>query len=518
MNRFAVRCSLLALPLLLAANTWAQQPPATQVTEASSKESVPPAPVAPIATLGQRQLFGTLQVATRSDDARKLLEKSIDQYENYLLEMSASTAHEAAAKDPHFALAFAVWSYETYRSQPAPEALKHAKALAPKATPDEQLLINWMVDVQEGNNLAAIGAMNDLVARFPNDKHVLYLTSEWLYSQQDYERARKMMEKILQIDSTFPPVYNMLGYSYIETGDPDAAKAVSYLERYAVLEPHHPNPQDSLGEVLRHAGDDQGSLEHYAAALKIITNFYSSQIGIADTRTLMGDYAGARTAYDKVSASATNSRDRFHVQFQKALVSFWEGQPEQGRKSLDSLLEQSRRQKDPYAQFEIGFGRAQLSTDPASELEQLSTLEGSLQKPITGMSEPDRNVSLASVLREEARIAAANGNSDRAQEAIAKLERAAAITRDLIVENNYESARGYALFAQGDLANAADELATDPHSPLALQQLALAQEKLGNSAAAESIRTRLKYQRGPTVEWYLTTHATPAPAATAAAQ
>ncbi|MGA2430525.1 MAG: tetratricopeptide repeat protein, partial [Candidatus Acidiferrum sp.] len=507
MNRFAVRCSLLALPLLLAANTWAQQPPATQVTEASSKESVPPAPVAPIATLGQRQLFGTLQVATKSDDARKLLEKSIDQYENYLLEMSASTAHEAAAKDPHFALAFAVWSYETYRSQPAPEALKHAKALAPKATPDEQLLINWMVDVQEGNNLAAIGAMNDLVARFPNDKHVLYLTSEWLYSQQDYERARKMMEKILQIDSTFPPVYNMLGYSYIETGDPDAAKAVSYLERYAVLEPHHPNPQDSLGEVLRHAGDDQGSLEHYAAALKIITNFYSSQIGIADTRTLMGDYAGARTAYDKVSASATNSRDRFHVQFQKALVSFWEGQPEQGRKSLDSLLEQSRRQKDPYAQFEIGFGRAQLSTDPARELEQLSTLEGSLQKPITGMSEPDRNVSLASVLREEARIAAANGNSDRAQEAIAKLERAAAITRDLIVENNYESARGYALFAQGDLANAADELATDPHSPLALQQLALAQEKLGNSAAAESIRTRLKYQRGPTVEWYLTTHA-----------
>jgi predicted Zn-dependent protease len=518
MNRFAVRCSLLAIPLLLAANTWAQQPPATHVTDASSKESVPPAPVAPIATLGQRQLFGTLLVATKSDDARKLLEKSIDQYENYLLEMSVSTAHEAAAKDPHFALAFAVWSYATYRNQPAPDALKHAKALALKATPDEQLLINWMVDVEEGNNLAAIGAMNDLLARFPNDKHVLYLTSEWLYSQQDYERARNMMEKILQIDPNFPPVYNMLGYSYIETGDPDPARAVSYLEHYAALEPHHPNPQDSLGEVLRHAGDDKGSLEHYAAALKIITNFYSSQIGIADTRTLMGDYAGARTAYDKVSASATNSRDRFHVQFQKALISFWEGQPEQGLKTLDSLLVQARRQKDPYAQFEIGFGRAQLTTDSASELEQLRALEASLQKPVIGMSEPDRNISLASVLREEARIASANGNSDSAQEAIAKLERFSAITRDLIVENNYESARGYALVAEGDLANASDELATDPHSPLALQQLALTQEKLGNTTVAESIRARLKYQRAPTVEWYLTTHVTPGPAATTPAQ
>ena len=60
------------------------------------------------------------------------------------------------------------------------------------------------------------------------------------------------------------------------------------------------------------------------------------------------------------------------------------------------------------------------------------------------------------------------------------------------------------MFAQGDFANAADELATDPHSPLALQQLAIAQEKLGNASAAESIRTRLKYQRAPTVEWYLT--------------
>jgi predicted Zn-dependent protease len=504
MNRVTVCRSLLALPLLLAANTCAQQPPASHVTEASSKESVPAA--TPIAPIGQRQLFGSLPVATKSDDARKLLEKAIDQYENVLLEMSVSNAHQAATKDPHFALAFAVWSYAANRTQPNAEALKHAKALASKASPDEQLLVNWLVDVQQGDNLSAIGAMNDLLVRFPNDKHVLYLTSEWLYMQQDYGRARKMMEKILDIDPNFPPALNMLGYSYIETGDPDPAKAVNFLQRYATLEPNQPNPQDSLGEVLRYAGDDEGSLEHYAAALKIITNFYSSQLGIGDTRTLMGDYAGARSAYDKVGASATNSRDRLHVQFQKAMVSFWEGQPESGRKALDSVLEQARRQKEPYAQFEIGFGRAQLAPDAASELEQLRAVEATLQKPVVGLSEPDRNTSLASVLREEARIASANGQSEITQEAISKLERYAAITRDLIVENNYESSRGYALFAQGDFADAADELATDPHSPLALQQLALAQDKLGNTAAALATRTRLKYQRAPTVEWYLTTH------------
>jgi tetratricopeptide (TPR) repeat protein len=516
MNRFAVRHLLLIFPLLFAAHAWAQQPAPARVEETSHKEAVPAAAVAP-ANAGQRQLFGTLPIVTKSDDTRKLLERAIDQYENVMLDMSVSTAHQAAVKDPHSALAFAVWSYAANRSQPATEALKHAQALAPYATPDEQLLVNWMVQVEQADNLAAIGTMNDLLARFPKDKHVLYLTSEWLYFQQDYERSRKMMEQILQIDPSFPPALNMLGYAYIETGDPDPAKAITFLQRYASAEPNQPNPQDSLGEVLRYAGDDQGSLEHYAAALKIMPDFFSSRIGIGDTRTLMGDYTGARTAYDTSVASATNSRDRLHVQFQKALVSFWEGQPEQGRKALDSLLEQARRQKDPNAQFEIGLGRAQLSPDTASEVEQLHALEASVQKPVTGMGEPDRNISLASVLREEARIAAINGNADAVQEAISKLERHAAMTRDLIVENNYESARGYALFAEGDFANAADELATDPHSPLALQALALAQDKLGNSAAAQSARTRLKYQRAPTVEWYLVTHAKAATTAAVAA-
>ena len=331
MNRVSVRCMLLISLSLLGTRSRAQAP-AAHVEETSRKEPAAAPPVAPIAS---RQIFGTLPIATRYDEARKLLEKAVDQYENVLLEMSVDNARKAATKDSHFALAFAVWSYAASRTQPAPEALQRAKALAPKAAPDEQLLVNWLIDVQQGDNLAAIGAMNDLLARFPNDKHVLYLTSEWLYFQQDYERSRRMMEKIAQIDPNFPPALNMLGYAYIETGDPDPAKAISYLKRYAALEPNQPNPQDSLGEVLRFAGDDQGSIEHYAASLKIITNFITSQIGLGDTCTLMGDYTRARAEYDKSVPMATNSRDRLHGEFQKALVYFWEGQPLQGRKALD---------------------------------------------------------------------------------------------------------------------------------------------------------------------------------------
>jgi hypothetical protein len=109
-------------------------------------------------------------------------------------------------------------------------------------------------------------------------------------------------------------------------------------------------------------------------------------------------------------------------------------------------------------------------------------------------------------LREDARVAAFSHQPEEAAKAVSQLEQLATDSRDLVVQACYESARGYVLAAQNDFQNAAEGLAADPHSPLALQQLIIAQEKLGNSAAAEASLHRLKYQRAPTVEWFLVRH------------
>ena len=508
MTRLSARSIFLFFPLIFAPQAGAQQP-ATRVAEATARTAAAAPPVVPVS---HNLLFGMLPVSSHSAEARKLVEQAISQYENVLLDQAVSTAHRAAEKDPHFALAFAVWSFAARRNQPSAEALRRAEALTSRATPQEQLLVHWMTSVQKDDMLPAITATNDLLQRYPNDKHVLYLTSEWLYFQQDYERSRKIMEHVVELDPNFPPILNMLGYAYMESVDPNPVKAISFLQRYAQLQPHQPNPEDSLGEILRYAGDDQGSIEHYTAALKIIPNFITSQIGLGDTSALMGNYTRARAEFDKAMTMASNSRDRLHAEFQKALVYFWEGQPAAGRQALEDLLVKARKQKEPYAQFEIAFGRAMLAADFQAELEQLRGVESSLQKPIVGMSEPDRNISIASVLREEVRIATLNHVAGVAEESISKVENLANKSRDLTVESCYESARGLLFLSQGDSATAVDKLATDPHSPIILHQLALTQEKLGNAAAAESTRRRLKYMRAPTVEWYLITHANAAPA------
>ncbi len=501
MSRFAARFFLLISPALVASTAWAQAPSPHVEQTASRAESRSPH-VAGVA----QQLFGSVPLSTHSEQARHLLELAVDNYENAIYRDSAVLARRAAEADSQSALAFAMLSFASRRIMPDGLALAKAKSLLPRATPDEQLLVRWMTSIQDRDLLPAISSMNDLLKRYPRDKHVLYMTAEWLLLQQDDDRARSMLETALQIDPVFPAALNRLGYVYIGTGTPDPVKAVTSLKRYAEVEPASPNPQDSLGEISRISGDDSAAIEHYTAALKIDPKYLPSQEGLGGTRTLMGDFSNARKEYDRAIRLADNANDELDAKCQQALVFFWEGRPVEGRKALAALAEEAAGKKEPNAQFEIALAGAMLAVDSRDELAQLAALSVFLEKPLAGMSEADRDINRAIVLRERARIASLIGLISNASAAVSQLEALANSSRDQVVVNAYESARGYLLLQQGDLSAAADELAADPHSPLALQQLAFVQEKLGNTTAAQLTRTRLKYQRAPIVEWFLAAH------------
>jgi len=502
MNRFFARYFLLIFPAAFAAGAWAQAP--QHVAEASSRSSKgSPSHVLPSS---KYKLFGTLPVSSKSVEARRLLETAVNQYENVMLEESVATAKKAAEKDSNFALAYAVWAFAARRGEPNAEMRQKARQLAKNSPPEEQLLVRWMTSVEDQNLLPAIASMNDLLAKFPEDKHILYLTSEWLYFQQNYERSRVMMEQILRIDPNFPPALNMLGYSYVESGNPDPLKALNYLRHYSEVQPNLPNPEDSLGEVSRYAGRDDESLEHYSHALKIDPKFITSQIGLGDTSTLMGNFSRARAEYDKATVIATISRDTFHIAYQKALISFWEGKPSDGFNALDSLAAKAHEAKEPYAEDEILLGRALLTADYAEQLKRLEAMETMFSATVSGMSEGDRNPALSEILRDEVRAHLALGHIAAAQTVVAKLEALATSTGDQIADDNFDSTRGFLALQKGEYAAAIDGLSSDSHSPLLVQQLSLALEKSGDVSGAQKCRARLKFLRSPTVEWFLVTH------------
>jgi tetratricopeptide (TPR) repeat protein len=311
------------------------------------------------------------------------------------------------------------------------------------------------------------------------------------------------METALEIDPDFPAALNRFGYVYMQTGNPDPAKAIASLKHYAQVEPRSPNPEDSLGEIFRIAGHDQSSLEHYRAALRIDPNYLASQVGLGDSFTLMGDSKRARAEYDRAIKMADNPRDELWAKYQKTLPYFGDGQAAEGRQALDLLFVEAANKKEPNSVSDIGLGSAMLAADPREELAQLGALAVFLERPLPGMSEADRGVARTSTLRERVRVASLNGLMDNAAEALARLATLASSSGDILVQTTYESARGYLSFGKGDFADAVDQLAADSHSALAMRQLAILQEKLGDNAAAQLTRARLNFRRSPTVEWYL---------------
>jgi tetratricopeptide (TPR) repeat protein len=485
---------------LLPASGLAQQAAQVPAVKTSAAKPVVKVPS------GTQYFYGSLAISTRSKEARQNLELALEQYENAGFDQAILHAQMATNSDPRFTLAYAVWAFAARRTAPAPEVLAKAKAMVTKCTRDECLLISFMNGTQDANVLPAISAMNDLLTRRPKDKHVLYLAGEWLFFQGNYQRAMEIWSKALELDPDFPAALNMLGYSYVESGDPDPQKAVGYLKHYAAVLPEEANPQDSLGEVLRMTGDDSGSLAHYAEALRISPTFVTSQYGRGDTYTLMGNLTQARLEYETALKMASTAHDRLHIQFQKALANFWDSDPKAGRAELARLSESAAAGKDEVARFEIDYARALLSPDPESEQQLLSTLSTRLLVAVPGLLDADRNAALARVLREEVRLAAATKQKEATEAALDQLLHLSESSQEMLVENILESARGYAAFANGDFTKAAEQFSADLHSPLVVRQLALTQEKLGSAKGVEEVQTRLKYLRTPTAEWYVASH------------
>jgi tetratricopeptide (TPR) repeat protein len=490
--------------LLFASKGWAQQAAHVQPAKSSSTTAAgKPAVKIPV---GSQLLYGAMPLSTKSSAARNNLEMALDQYENAGFDEAIMHAQLATDKDPNFALGYALWSFVARRTEPAPDALNKAKSLAKKCIGDECLIIAFLIGSQESNVLPAISAMNDLLAHRPKDKHVLYLSGEWLYFQQDYDHAKKLWTKSLDIDADFPPALNMLGYVYVEGGEPEPQKAVEYLKRYAKVLPDQGNPQDSLGEILRMTGDDAGSLAHYAEALQIDPKMITSQYGRGDTYALMGSYFQAKSEYEKALKLSNNARDTTHIQFELAMLNFWTNDVSGGREALAKLSEQIAKDGDAASQFEVNYARALLAADRSTEQQLLQQLESSLSEARPGMQDADRNAALASVLREQVRIAVASHNNQNAAIALQKLQQLADSSRDLLVENVCESAKGYLSLGAGDYKKAAEQLSADLHSPMVVREFISAQEKLGDAKGLESGQKSLKYRRTPTAEWYLATH------------
>ena len=285
----------------------------------------------------QKGQTATMPITTSSAKARELYSKGMEDYENLYLERCNEEWREAVKEDPNLAVAWAWIAFNSGNPQEISAARAKAKEIAPRLTPGEQLMIAWISKVQDGDFLGGITAMNDMLEMYPRDKHLLYLAGNWLMGENGTEQAQHMMEKALAIDKNFPAALNDL--AYVEARNREFAKAFEAMDRYVVLLPKEPNPQDSYGELKRMAGDFDSSLAHYRAALKIDPDFITSQLGLGDTYALMGNQEQARIEYHKAIRFAHTEADRLTYGMQKAMTYVRDGNFVQADKEFLTIAE-----------------------------------------------------------------------------------------------------------------------------------------------------------------------------------
>jgi len=437
-----------------------------------------------------------LPLTTKSAEVLRLVEDAwklgLDEVEQ---EQAIEVLHKAVKIDSDFAMGHQLLA--TFSLDPAEQVVEQQKAFALRnhASPAEQLAIEWQQESSDHQLISAITKMNDLLGQYPHDRWVVFLASTWLMAQTQYARSAWVYERS-GLDS--PGLMNDTAYNYAYMRQFD--KAFALMDKYVAALPHDPNPQDSYAEILRMAGHYRQAVEHYQKALEIDPQFYSSEFGIADTYSLMGDQARARAEY-KIAFQKFASLPELHrVQWQtrEATTSVREGDFAGADRAFQAVADyahshMSQVEADTYRQM------AMYQQNPKQNLDYLDKADTALKEGKNAMPVLLQQEQ-AQILRARVEIAVKLGNKEMARTNLAQLAELSDRSSDKVIETAYHGAAGAELFWQKKYDQAISHLEEDPNNPLSLKLLAAAYQKIGYSAGTKRTDETLANLNDPTLE------------------
>jgi tetratricopeptide (TPR) repeat protein len=306
-----------------------------------------------------------------------------------------------------------------------------------------------------------------------------------------------MMEKALALDKNFPAALNDLAYA--EARNREFARAFAAMDRYVALLPNEPNPQDSYGELLRMAGNFEGSLQHYRAALKIDPDFVTSQVGLGDTFALMGNQEQARIEYDKAIRFAHNEADRLTYSMQKAMTWVRDGKFADADKLFLEVAATAHAKEQDLQEAQACRHMAEYQSDENAALKYLQSAEDALGHRST-ISQSDKSDELSRILRVRTVRAAHAGDAALADKSLKQLEAMASGSRNRVIQSSYNGAAGTLLMDQKKFEEAITYLEEDQNNPFALELLVQAYYQTNQSDKLAETEARLRGTNVPTME------------------
>jgi tetratricopeptide (TPR) repeat protein len=457
-------------------------------TAAMGQQTAPPA---------SNPLTAVLPLTTKSPEARRLVEEALDLYlDKVEQEQSIEILRKAVAVDPDFAMGHEFLAQISLDS--AEQVGEQEKAFSTRnhATSSEQMVIEWYQDAADHRLIPAITKMNDVLSQYPHDKWVVWMTTWWLQNQAQYERVIAVYEHSGITDSA--GLVNNIGYNYAYLRQFD--KAFAMMDKYVAEMPNDSNPQDSYAEILRLAGRFNQSIEHYRASLVINPEFYSSQFGLADTYSLMGDQARARKEYEiGFQKFSLPEIQQILWKTREAATFVREGDYDGAEHAFQAVADYAHSRHNSQAEADTYRQMAVCEQNPKQALAYLGMAEAATQDGKNALKIAITQ-ELAQILRARVEVAIKMGNKEMANSNLARLADMSESSNDKLSELAYHGAAGAILFSEHKYDQAISHLEEDNTNPFSLKLLAAAYQKIGYSAGAKRTNETLTNLNDPTLE------------------
>jgi len=442
-------------------------------------------------------LTATLPLTTKSPEARRLVEEALTLYLDRVEQArSIELLRKAVQVDPEFAMGHEFLAQISLDSAEQVGEQEKAFATRQHASSSEQMVIEWYQDAADHKLISAITKMNDVLSQYPHDKWVVWMTTWWLQSQAQYERVIAVYERSGITDS--PGLINNIGYNYAYTRQFD--KAFTMMDKYVAALPNDSNPQDSYAEILRLAGRFNQSIEHYRASLVINPQFYSSQFGIADTYSLMGDQARARQEYAiGFQKFPLPELQQILWQTREAATYVRENDFEGADHAFQAIADYAHSKQNSQAEADTYRQMALYQQNPKQALAYLGRAEAATQEGKNALAIAITQ-ELAQILRARVEVALKIGNKELANSNLTRLAGMSDASNDKLIEVAYHGAAGAVAFADHKYDQAISHLEEDANNPLSLKLLAVAYQKIGYTAGAKRTTETLENLNDPTLE------------------
>lgn len=218
-----------------------------------------------------------MPITTKSEAARALYLEGLQAIEQVELAKARKLLNEAIQKDSDFFMPYyqlAVFDlYFNNETRFWDYATKAVKCDA-KLSAGEELLRKALGKFLEDPKADVTDIGAELLEMYPKDKQAYYSQQVFQWMIGDYEDAVVTTKKAMEITDNPAPLYNSLGYLYMQLEKFSEANAA--FEKYIELQPQQPNPYDSMGDYYMAVEDYERAYESFMKAYEIDNTWASS--------------------------------------------------------------------------------------------------------------------------------------------------------------------------------------------------------------------------------------------------